>query len=57
MDLKCQVLRDLSAGLGLKLEAVSKHEAVENCDMTEDEAEVGVRDSCFPAGLNKVTKL
>ena len=55
-----RVLRDLTTGLGLRLEAVSGHEAVEDCDRTEDEAEGGVRASCFPARLNIlniVTKL
>ena len=53
-----RVLRDLTAGLGLRLETVSGHEeAVEDCDMTEDEAEGGVRASCFPARINNVTKI
>ena len=53
-----RVLRDLTAGLGLRLETVSGHEeAVEVCDITEDEAEGGVRASCFPARSNNVTML
>ena len=52
-----RVLRDLTAGLGLRLEAVSGHEeAVEDCDMTEDEAEGGVRASCFPARLKMLQR-
>ena len=48
----------LTAGLGLRLEAVSGHEeAVEYCDITEDEAESEVWASCFPAILNNVIKL
>ena len=53
-----RVLRELTAGLGMRLEAVSGHEeAVEYCDITEDEAESEVWASCFPAILNNVIKL
>jgi hypothetical protein len=52
-----RVLRELTAGLGLRLEAVSGHEeAVGDCDIT-DEAESEARASCFPSILNNVIKL